>query len=395
MRRRGFRPGLILVALALSACDSGEPAGDMGVARDTLPGGTPLVVNQGGGIWGPEERWTLEEEWRVGSVEGEGPAVFTWLNDLALDAQGTAYLVDGSTREIRVFDPQGVWIRTMGGEGAGPGEFRNVNGLTFGPDGTLWVSDPGNGRYARFSAEGELLGTHPRTLGFFSIPWMGGMTRDGVLWDQGMVPGEGAPQGRHALLRLDSSAQPVDTFPVPIREPELFVLEGLMTVTVPFTPTTVWLLDPGGDVWIGDNDRYRIHRVALPGWDTVAAMERHSQPLAVTPEAQEAALENLAFFTEQGGQVDLSRIPSTMPHFIQLVPDDGDHLWVVPPGALGGRTFDTLDVFDPEGAFLGTVATPVPLALYPSPVIQGDRLVGITLDELEVQYLVSLRIRGR
>lgn len=395
MKMGMLRPLSILFALALPACESGEPAGDTGVTQDTLPGGIPLVVNRGEGVWDPEERWTLEEEWRVGSVEGEGPAVFTWLNDLALDAQGKAYLVDGSTREIRIFDRDGDWVRTLGREGSGPGEFRNVNGLSFAPDGTLWVSDPGNGRYARFSPEGELLGTHPRATGFFSIPWMGGMTHDGVLWDQGLVPEEGAPQGRTALLRLDASAQPVDTFPVPIRESELFVLEGRMTVTVPFTPTTVWRLDPGGDVWIGDNDRYRIHRIALPGWDTVAALERHSQPLPVTPEAQAKALEDLGFFTDQGGQVDESRIPRTMPHFIQIVPDDGDHLWVVRPGALGGRTFDGMDVFDPDGVFLGTVATPVPVALYPSPVIRGDRLVGITLDQLDVLYLVSFRILGR
>ena len=49
------------------------------------------------------------------------------------------------------------------------------------------------------------------------------------------------------------------------------------------------------------------------------------------------------------------------------------------------------DVFDNEGRFLGVVAMP---RRFKPMVFRGDRIYGVWRDELDVQYLVRLRIVG-
>ncbi len=55
----------------------------------------------------------------------------------------------------------------------------------------------------------------------------------------------------------------------------------------------------------------------------------------------------------------------------------------------------TFDVFDPEGRYLGEVVAPYQVEPHPPPVIRGDRIAFVTKDELDVGYVVTMRIRGR
>ena len=36
-------------------------------------------------------------------------------------------MADGLANEIRIFDPDGTYLRTLGGEGGGPAEFRRLD----------------------------------------------------------------------------------------------------------------------------------------------------------------------------------------------------------------------------------------------------------------------------
>jgi hypothetical protein len=49
------------------------------------------------------------------------------------------------------------------------------------------------------------------------------------------------------------------------------------------------------------------------------------------------------------------------------------------------------DVFDSDGRFLGVVTLP---QLFTPKLFRGDKIYGIWRDELEVQYVVRLRVVG-
>jgi hypothetical protein len=59
-----------------------------------------------------------------------------------------------------------------------------------------------------------------------------------------------------------------------------------------------------------------------------------------------------------------------------------------PRGEWGARDWD---VFDADGRFLGVVTMP---HLFSHKLFRGDKIYGIWRDELQVQYVVRLRILG-
>ena len=72
----------------------------------------------------PPPRWTLVPELRVGGDAVSGPEYeFTTIREIAVSPNGSMYVVQGQEQEIRVYDAQGKYGRTIGRQGGGPGEF--------------------------------------------------------------------------------------------------------------------------------------------------------------------------------------------------------------------------------------------------------------------------------
>jgi len=65
-------------------------------------------------------------------------------------------VLDGQAAEVRVFGPNGAYLRTMGQKGEGPGELSYPEALVALAGDTLAVYDRGNGRITRFNPDGEV-----------------------------------------------------------------------------------------------------------------------------------------------------------------------------------------------------------------------------------------------
>jgi sugar lactone lactonase YvrE len=395
--RRLPAPAAPLLAL-LAACggDSGPAAGGWAGTIDTLPSGAVRVHSPATGTWKPGEEWKLVEELRIGSAETEGPELFGAVTGLEVDREGRIYVLESQAKEVRVFDARGAHVRTFGRKGGGPGEFEQPSGLMWDPQGRLWIVDQQNARFSVFDTAGVFLTSHRRPGGYSVFPWPGGMDSEGRLYD---VTLHRTGDGRVAfpLVRLDAAMQPADTFRLPEYRGHAFELRhdngNRMTASVPFSPGIVWRRDPGGDVWVGTSDRYSIARVSFGG-DTLRVVERDYEPVPVTAAERDTAVKRLKWFTEQGGKVDASRIPGEKPAYGGLYPDEAGYLWVFPsaPEAAEGTT---LDVFDPEGRYLGQVRSGAELRAFHPFLVRGDRLYVVETDELDVPYVVRYRIEGR
>jgi hypothetical protein len=75
----------------------------------------------------------------------------------AVDAQDNIYVEDDSDMSIKVFDPRGKYLRTIGRKGNGPGEFARIADMALLPDGRLLVTDFETRRTSLFSPEGQFL----------------------------------------------------------------------------------------------------------------------------------------------------------------------------------------------------------------------------------------------
>jgi hypothetical protein len=392
---------ILAVCATLTACAAGDraTADHWAGTIDTLANGAIHMQNPATGIWNESTAWRLEEELRIGVDDGVGPDLFGHVSDIAVDDYGRIYILEDQAQEIRVFNPDGSFLRTIGRQGRGPGEFEDAVGLRWGPRGNLWVIDPGNARYAVFDTTGTYLEMARRTSVMNMMPWPGAIDASGnltdVSLDQDMVTG---PPLKILLVTYRFEGQdpvPIDTVRLPDYQEEFFELRtetSFSLAVVPFAPRLVWRYDPRGYLRSGVPDQYRIVRHD-PAGDTSQIIDLPFRPLPVSAEERAEAIERLDRFTQRGGKVDLSRIPRTKPAFQNFFTDPDGYLWVMPTttAAEKGRRFD---LFDPDGRYLGPILTGFPSTSY-SPLIIGDKFYTVTHDELEIPYLVRARIVGK
>lgn len=384
----------------------GGDAAEWGGTVETLPSGGRRVRNPAAGVWEGRNGagWRLEEELRIGEVEGDGPAVFGDVGGVFVDPWGRIHVIESQADEIRVFAEDGAPIRVIGRPGEGPGEFQGPSGIVWDETGTMWVADARNARYTRFDTAGTLLET--RRSGALSMgSFAGGLTADGVLYDTDMAIPEGrnvppllaaAGIGGRMILRATLSvtgeaASDTVMLPEPHTEPVTFSTPGF-TINSAFNPRMHWRFDPRGYIWFGESDAYRIHQRSLAG-DTVLVIEREYSPLRVRQEDIDEWLESPGptRFRQAGGQIDVDRIPKVEPVFRDLIVDDGGHLWVRLVTQDSSAIFD---VFDPNGRYLGAVDAGHGMTSI-TPVIRGDRFYAVVADSLDIPYVVRYRIAGR
>lgn len=153
-------PTLLLAILAFCACGDRADPPVTELTVDTLADGSIRVTNPAHGLWGANagSRWRLVEDLRIGTATGDGPDAFGNVISLALDALDRLWIVDSQANEVRVFDRNGRFVRTIGGRGEGPGEFIGARGVGHGPNGEIWVEDGRLKRWEIFDTAGSRIG---------------------------------------------------------------------------------------------------------------------------------------------------------------------------------------------------------------------------------------------
>ena len=357
---------------------------------DTLPNGTVHVINPAEGMWGATGAPRITELARIGTDEAEGPASFADVRAIEVDGSGRIYVLEAEAQEIRVFDSTGTYVRTIGRKGAGPGELKDAIGMFWDGQGGLWVVDQANARFTAFDTSGNYVTDRRRLFAnHMTWVWSGRFLDDGRLLE--WVPGEAMDQPAR-LVAIDTvTFMARDTFQLPVFDGAVFELKDTgrwIRAGVPFAPSLTWMVDPRGNLWFGNQDRYRIYKRTLEG-DTVKIIDKPFTPVAVTAPEKDSAVARLEWFTKQGGRVDASRIPDHKPAFSSLVVDDVGNLWVSP--VTEGERGRWFDVFDDEGHYRGRVDLGFVLA-GPAPLIREKVIYGISRDSLGVPYVVRAKI---
>jgi uncharacterized protein (TIGR03663 family) len=180
--------------------------------------------------------------------EGAGPGQFSEPWGIAVAADGTVHVADTWNHRIQTFTAQGEFVRAFGtfvnvqhDAQAEPGKFWGPRGIAVGPAGNLFVTDTGNKRVQKFTADGQFLQT-----------WGGG----------GIVPGSfEEPVGididaqsniyvadtwNHRIQKFDALFNPLAQWSVDGWETE-------SVVNKPFLTTS-----PDGQIFISDPEGYRI-----------------------------------------------------------------------------------------------------------------------------------------
>lgn len=388
---------MVALVLAVTGCGDARSPSVWSGSVDTLAGGTVEVRSPARGLWDQDSGWSLEEDLRIGTVEGDSPELFGRVVDLEVDEEGRLYVLESDAGEVRVFGPDGTHLRSFGRRGQGPGELQRPVALAWGPGDRLWVVDTGNHRYSVFDTTGVLVDEKRRFADGQVAPWPGTVVKDGRVVDVDLRGGR-----IYTIHGPDGTVQ--DTVSVPGFESPSFVHtteSSRLSVGVPFAPRLQVRFDPRGFLWTGVSEDYRIVQRSLDGGDSLRVIRRVYDPVPVTDLEREAALERMAWFRDQGGRVDASRIPERHPAFRGFLVDRRGYLWVEPvtprpepvtPEDLVRPLPAVWDVFDDGGRYLGRLEAGMVLG---SVRVTDTHVHGVTVDELGVPYVVRLRIEGR
>ena len=380
---------LAMLPLLLGACGSGsDGAGESewSGTMDTLPSGEIVVRNADDPLWTPEEAWSVVEELRIGEALSEGPNLVRGRILLRCRRMGP----DLRPRPSGAGSPHlRLWgqLRSNGrGKGRGAGRFTQAGSVDLSLNGEIWVMGMSQGRVSIFDTTGTYLrGERTNTGGRMMLPYPGGfdpMGRYNVVL---------RPSVMNGMARFDQSYNPIDTISLPENpvEAEYFELvneDGFTTLSaaVPFQGFMAWRFSLTGTVWTLLTDRYELIEMTTGG-EVLRRVTKEHEPIPVTDEEREQAIENLEWFTSQGGQIDRSQFPRSKPSTASFFIDDAGNLWVEQQVAASdsdnaGRLFD---LFDPEGRYLGTLRLPFSLAWSrPEPIVREGILYGVTSDEV-------------
>ena len=163
----------------LGSCES---SGSPSVATVTDSAGVEIVLNAAGDL--PE--MVLVEELRIGAVEGDEPYLLSGIRDVVPLGDGRLLVVNSGSGTVRIFGPDGSFIREFAGRGGGPGEAGALWSAGVAGD-TVHVMGTGSGpvRALLFNVTGEFLTSWPlghdresvSLLGRAGRYWLGSVRR--------------------------------------------------------------------------------------------------------------------------------------------------------------------------------------------------------------------------
>ena len=310
------------------------------------------------------------------SVEGQAPREFhlaavatvaapTLINPtgITIGTDQRVYVVDQAPARIRVYDPQGKYLRDIGREGDGPGEYRAP---IVAVDRQVVVHDPRSRRLTQFTLDGQVVWTKPgpccvshplrlstdgRIFAFASPVVIGG----GPAWDQ--------------IVVFRSDGTPIDTLPVVGRFPDPTALWTVMTkqaalsAPIPFRARPHFVVTRSGTILTSSASGYVLVE-GHGGKDTMRIIRPQWTPFQLAASVRHAALAGVvAEFLQFSDSVALQRVfkladvPSQAPAVFGLDVDACGRWWVQrTTGSMGAPT--RFDLFSPIGVFQGTVSVP-------------------------------------
>ena len=107
--------GLLSVVTTALFAACGTDAGSSDATLDTVVetiGDTTVVRTLSGSVWGAEA--TLVPEVSIGELDGPEEYLFGRIWSIAVNDDGTVYVLDQQLQHVRVFDSLGVYLETLG-----------------------------------------------------------------------------------------------------------------------------------------------------------------------------------------------------------------------------------------------------------------------------------------
>lgn len=318
-------------------------------------------------------------------------------------SDGRIAVANAGTGEIRIFDPSGRHLSTLGREGDGPGEFRGLDALWAASGDSLIAFDGARKRITVFDPNGRVAATHPLPdvpTDDPSSTQLAGRFASGELLVKAVphvtpatAPGMHRAAAAYARARPGGPPSAIGTF----FDSETWIVRqgaGTAGYAIPFGRAARTAVG-GGAFYFGDAESYEIRRHEPDGRLEMVIRRRH-EPVAVTDadlsDYRSRLLEGMAGEPKMRLERVLDAVPrpKSKPAFGRMLVDRDGALWVLETSASPDDP-PQWSVFDQEGAWRGTVSLPPRFRPYE---IGGDYLLGVWYaPETNTEHVQLLPIR--
>jgi hypothetical protein len=349
-----------------------------------------------------------EVELSIGELDGADEYTFARISGIAVDGAGRMFVADNEAHTVRIFSPDGKFIRAIGRSGQGPGEFVEPCCIALRGD-TLWVRDGGNARYDVFVVgDTSAVPLTSIRMAHHDVNRWAPVTFDGSgnVIDVGVDPEGRTEPGAPALLarfHLDRTGRVVtkDTVPAPpadstpVFKATSKTPTGMMTrfIYAPYPPLALRAYSPTGEQARAVSSRYSIAWLGADG-RVLRTITGTAEPPALSASEvarAESALVRDMKWIEKGDSDSPFKVPSHKQPLREMYFDLDGRLWVelsVPQGA-----DRRAHVYDRDGRHAYTVEWPPNVNLSRFGAIHGATAYGVLIDSLDVERVARLRLR--
>ncbi len=396
---------LFAVAALAVACQSSDRTEGLLAVRDSAG---VRIMEILGTTWSEGEEWTLSEVplMEIGVEEGDSVYEMYEVSGARRLSDGRIVVANGGTGELRFYDGNGRFSKSIGRVGKGPGEFEYLIWLEVLPGDTLLAFDDMR-RITAFTVDGDV----GWTLNFIAVEgvWFEGLSRPGdvrlrdgtmlMVWATGdlwpriragsLRPGQTARETA-TVLHYDADGALLDTVAVlPGIESAIMERNGRPATMFPPMGRAVAYALGDDRIFVGTQETFEIREYLTDG-TLVGLIRRPGVDLVITDADTDRFL---AAMTR--GVDDPSRrrdieervadipLPPSRPAYGRLVLDATGRLWIseaIIPTVMPTRW----SVFDPDVGLLGEVVVPERFDVYE---IGEDYVLGRWKDDLDIEYV--------
>ena len=193
----------------------------------------------------------------IGS-QGSGNGQFYDPHGLAVDSAGDIFVTDTGgypyyNNRVQILDSQGHYLGQFGSGGSVNGQFNDPTGIGADSLGNIYVTDAGNYRYQKLASSGTFLfarGSYGGSPGQFIVPAGVAVDSAGYVY---IVDGQTYPYYNDCVWKFDSQGNYIGK------------IGSQGSGNGQFSSPTGVAVDGAGNIYVADNNNYRIQKFDLTG----------------------------------------------------------------------------------------------------------------------------------
>ena len=337
------------------------------------------------------------------AIGSETDERYLFANVMGIDVDRTGRIVvaDLGEKSVRLFDPAGKFLFSIGRSGSGPGEYIDGCCARFAPDGDLWIRDMGNTRHVRFALEaGMAVERGVVRMSAANVGFRGEVAplADGTIID--VVPRREpnkaalgfdlqqlAADGK-VLRTVSTRTPPDDSLAMKVVELKQGNSQVLRYFYPPFPPLALFALSGTGEVAMAISSRYAVSLHAPDGSTRHVIVKEGTARPALSAAERERAQRDVNRMREVSGGKAAYDVPARKQPLRAIQFDVAGRLWVERAVADGAER--EADVYDKSGKLVELRRWPANVS-FANGYLGTDVAVGVRTDSLGVPQVVRVR----